>query len=107
MKKNPNLYDLQDVCSYFGLSEASIRRKVRATRAGEGCFPLPLFETGCRLLWRSIDITGWAGENGEVIDYTPAITTVPKATMQSHSTAIANATLESLGVKLPSKKLNP
>jgi len=101
MKKNPNLYDLKDVCNYFGLSEASIRRKVRATRAGEGCFPLPLFGSGCRLIWRKVDIESWRGEDAEVITYTPAILSQSPNRVQSQSNAIANAKLEALGVKLP------
>ena len=62
MKKSQNLLTIGEVCTYFGLSESVIRRKVRDTREGRGTFPLPLFKSGHRLLWRKCDIENWTGE---------------------------------------------
>jgi len=74
--KNDDLFGLTEVCGFFGLSESTIRRKVRSSRAGDGNFPLPLFGSGCRVLWRKVDILNWTGESGEVIRYdaTPPLT---------------------------------
>ena len=61
MKTSPDLIDLADVCAYFGLSESTIRRKVRESRAGISNFPLPLLRSRCRVLWRKSEIEAWGG----------------------------------------------
>jgi len=69
MKKNDDLFSMADVCEFYGLSESTIRRKVRNSRNGEGNFPLPLFGSGCRVLWRKDDILNWGGEDSEVVRF--------------------------------------
>lgn len=70
MRKSQNLLDIHEVCDYFGLSESTVRRKVRDSKDGKGCFPLPLFKTGCRVLWRKCDIEAWRGDDAEVVTLT-------------------------------------
>ena len=62
MKKNEDLFDLADVCGFFGLTESTVRRRVQESRSGRGSFPLPLFRPNHRLLWRRADIVDWCGE---------------------------------------------
>ena len=81
MKRREKLYDISDVCDYYGLSETTIRRKVRESRDGNGNFPLPLFKSGCKVLWRKSDIESWHGEESEVVHFTPT-------TSASHETPL-------------------
>ena len=60
MKKE--FFDLNDVCTYFCLSPSTVHRLIRESREGTRNFPLPLFKSGCRILWRRADIEGWTGE---------------------------------------------
>ena len=98
MTKSEDLLNITDLCNYFGLSESTIRRKVRDSRDGQGTFPLPLFRSGCRVLWKKSDIESWNGEDGEVIRYT-ASPTLPA--IQPKTSAQVRKGLEALGVKLP------
>jgi len=97
MKKSEDLLNITDLCNYFGLSESTIRRKVRDSRDGQGTFPISLFKSGCRVLWRRSDIENWNGEDGEVIRYT-ASPTLPAT--QPKTSAQVRKGLEALGVKL-------
>ena len=73
--KSEHLFDLADVCGYFGFSESTVRRKVQDSRNGLGNFPLPLFRSGHRLLWRREDILFWLGEDDEAIALAPSVPT--------------------------------
>ena len=80
VKKSDDLFDLHDVSVHFGLSESSIRRRVRASRNGESNFPLPLFGSGCRVLWKKSAVLAWAGEDSETIDFNPSmVPSMPQA----------------------------
>jgi predicted DNA-binding transcriptional regulator AlpA len=65
MKKSNDLLSLSEVCEYFGLSEATIRRKVRESRENGGGFPLPIFKANSSLRWRRDSIENWQGEEAE------------------------------------------
>jgi predicted DNA-binding transcriptional regulator AlpA len=67
MKKSTELFDIGDICDYFGISQATIRRRIQERRTGIGSFPLPLFRSGHRLLWRASDIRAWEGEEIEAV----------------------------------------
>ena len=56
VKKSDDLFDLPEVSAYFGISETTVRRKVRKRRETGVGFPLPLLSAGSRLLWRKEDI---------------------------------------------------
>jgi len=102
MVKNKDIYDITDTCNYFGLSESTIRRKVRESRNGECNFPLPLFKSGSKILWRKSDIESWGGEDEEVINFTPtAISAVPLPTQNLIDT---RKRLEKLGISVPHDK---
>jgi len=59
---SPNLLTIGEVADHFGLSESVIRRRIRAARQGRGRFPIPLFPSGHRVLFRRSDIEEWTGE---------------------------------------------
>jgi len=67
MEKNTELFNLEEVCRYFNLSESTIRRKICESREGKSNFPLPLFSSGCKVLWRKSDVINWSGEGSGVI----------------------------------------
>lgn len=95
MKTTVNHYTIADVCSHYGLSESTIRRKVHDAREGIGNFPLPLFGRGSRVLWRKEDILGWKGEgNTEVVTFTPS-TSQPMPPVASQSQATVHRRLMS------------
>ena len=104
MKASDDLLNLADVCNYFGLSESTIRRKVKDSREGIGNFPLPLFGSKCRVIWRKSDIESWRGEDGEIINFIPSLNQPKPQVVQS--SAKVRKELEKLGVKLPTHKSN-
>ena len=60
MNKNNDLFTIQEVCQYYGLSEQTIRRRIRESREGAGSFPRPIFGYGRKALWRRSDIENWS-----------------------------------------------
>ena len=96
MKKSDDLFDLNDMCNYFGLSESTIRRRVRNSRDGNGNFPLPLFASGSRVLWRKSEIESWRGEDAETITFTA--TPGPPSVQTRHANQVRKG-LEELGIK--------
>jgi predicted DNA-binding transcriptional regulator AlpA len=98
-KISDDLIDLEGVCNYFGLSESTIRRKIRETREGRGNFVLPLFGHKHRIVFRRSDIEGWRGEDAEVVTFTPSLP--PPNRQVLPSIAEVRKGLEALGVKLP------
>jgi len=101
MNTNPDLLDINAVSKYFSLSESSIRRRVRATREGNGNFPLPLFGSGCRVLWRKSDIENWRGEDAEVITYTPSLVLPAQPVVPIKNKAQVRKGLEAHGITFP------
>ena len=99
--KNDDLLTLAEVCSYFGLSESTIRRKVRDSRDGNGNFPLPLFGSKCRVLWRKSDIENWSGEDGDTMTFTPSLP--PPMPYVERNLAKVHKQLAALGVRLPTQ----
>ena len=100
-KKSQDLFDINQVSEYFGFSESTTRRKVRESRDGKGNFPLPLFKSGCRVLWRKADILAWAGEDGDVITYSPPPVPPPKAPLATD--AKVRRGLARFGINLPTE----
>ena len=101
MKTSNDLLNITDVCTYFGLSESTIRRKVRDSREGTGNFPLPLFGSKCRVLWRKSDIESWRGEDADTIIFSPSPVLPVQQATQITNTALVHKELKALGVKLP------
>jgi excisionase family DNA binding protein len=64
MTKDKDLFTIDDVCRYFGLSKQTIRRRIREAKLGKSTFPRPVFGYGRKALWRAKDITAWT-ETGE------------------------------------------
>ena len=98
MKRREKLYDISDVCDYYGLSESTIRRKVRESRDGNGNFPLPLFKSGCKVLWRKSDIESWRGEESEVIHFAPTTSATPETSLNLTET---HKRLARFGISIP------
>jgi len=102
MSTSPDLIDLAGVCVYFNLSESSIRRKVRDSREGRGNFPLPLFRSRCRVLWRRADIEAWQGEDGETVMFTPSHVPPAQRAIELPNGDQVRRSLEAFGINLPS-----
>jgi predicted DNA-binding transcriptional regulator AlpA len=101
MKKSPDLFDITDLSNHFGISESTIRRRVRASRNGQSNFPLPLFGSGYRVLWRKADVLAWAGEDSETLSFNPSPFPLIPQKVQTQNAAQIRRGLESLGVRLP------
>jgi predicted DNA-binding transcriptional regulator AlpA len=98
-KISEDLIDLKGVCDYYGLSESTVRRKIRETREGRGNFVLPLFGTKCRIVFRRSDIENWRGEDAEVVTFTSSLP--PQNPQVVQSDAQVRKGLEALGIKFP------
>lgn len=92
-----DLLSLEQVGEYFGLSESTIRRKVRASRKGLGNFPLPLFSANSRVLFRRSEIENWRGEDAEVTTFNPS--SIPQS-LQPQNAAQVRRVIETLGTKI-------
>ena len=102
MKKNDDLWSLTEVCEYFGLSESTIRRKIRDSRDGTGNFPLPLFGSKSRVLFKKDHILNYEGEDAEVIRFNP-LPIQPTQPVRTMSNAQVDKELAKLGVRLPAQ----
>jgi predicted DNA-binding transcriptional regulator AlpA len=60
MIKSSDLFTIQEVCRYYGLSEQTIRRRIKEARAGNSSFPSPIFGYGRKALWHREDIENWS-----------------------------------------------
>jgi predicted DNA-binding transcriptional regulator AlpA len=60
MSKNTDLFTIQEVCQYYGLSEQTIRRRIKDSKQGIGTFPCPIFGYGRKALWKKSDIESWS-----------------------------------------------
>ena len=56
MKKTSTLLNIQEVCKFYGLSEPTIRRRIREAKQGTGSFPAPIFGYGKKALWHRKDL---------------------------------------------------
>lgn len=59
MSKNTDLLSIQEICQYYGLSEQTIRRRIKEAKAGRSSFPRPIFGYGKKALWHKGDIENW------------------------------------------------
>jgi len=59
MSKSAGLLSIQDICQFYGLSEQTIRRRIKESREGTGSFPKPIFGYGRKGLWHREDIENW------------------------------------------------
>ena len=100
-KVSDALMTLPEVCNYYGQSESTVRRRIKDSREGRGNFPLPLFRSGCRVLWKRSDIENWNGEGGETITITPSpLPSFPKVS-PFPSADQTRRTLAGFGIDLP------
>lgn len=54
-----SLMTFKEVCKYFGMSAASLRRLIARRKRGESSFPAPILGWNRRGLWRRSDIEHW------------------------------------------------
>ena len=59
MSKSSDLMNIQEVCQYYGLSEQTIRRRIRESKLGCSSFPRPITGYSRKALWRRTDIEDW------------------------------------------------
>jgi predicted DNA-binding transcriptional regulator AlpA len=98
-KLSDDLLDLEGICNYFGMSESTVRRKIRETREGRGNFILPLFGSKCRILFRRSDVESWKGEEAEIINFSPSLPPLTPQVLPSD--AQVRKGLEAMGIKYP------
>jgi len=98
-KISEDLIDLKGVCDYFGLSESTVRRKIRETREGRGNFIIPLFGSKCRILFRRSDVESWKGEEAEAVNFIPSFP--PPTPQVIQNDAQVRKGLEAFGIKFP------
>ena len=101
VKKSDDLFDLPEVAGYFGISETTVRRKVRKRRETGVGFPLPLLSSGSRLLWRKEDIVNFRGEDAETIDFNPSMVPSMSQAPPIPTSEQVRKGLERHGIKLP------
>ena len=69
MQKSIEFVNIQEVCEYYGLSEQTIRRRIKEAKKGRSSFPKPIFGYGRKALWRRSEIENWTetepGETGQ------------------------------------------
>ena len=95
-----DLLTLTDLCSRFGISESTVRRRVRNARDGSESFPIPLFPHGCKLVWKRADVEAWGGEGAiEKITFNSASVPPTSQSAQNLNPAQVRRGLEKLGVR--------
>jgi len=88
------LMNVKQVAEHFGVSESTIRRRIRERKDGEGSFPIPVFGFGKIARWRRYDIENWTEIESEIITIeTPSQT---KSRVKAAQTGLA-----ALGIKTP------
>ena len=86
--------NVKQVAEYFGISESTLRRRLRDRKNGEGTFPTPIFGFNKVARWRRYDIENWY-ETG------PDIITVESPTQINRKVESAKKSLTTLGIKVP------
>ena len=94
---NEELLNVKQVAFFFGVSESTIRRRIRERKNGDGTFPIPIFGFGRIARWRKSDIESWS-------EIEPAIITVETPAQQNSKIVAAQKGLAGLGIKVPKAK---
>jgi len=61
------LMDIKQVANFFGISESTVRRRLRDRKNGEGSFPIPVFGFNRIARWHRVDIESWSEIEPEII----------------------------------------
>ena len=61
------LMDIKQVANFFGISESTVRRRLRDRKNGEGSFPIPVFGFNRIARWHRADIESWSEIEPEII----------------------------------------
>ena len=101
VQKSPDLFDLTDISNHFGISESTVRRKVKISREQGFGFILPLFSSGSKLLWRKEDVLAWKGENPETIEFNSLPISPPPQVIQTKTDNQVRKGLARFGIELP------
>ena len=94
------LMDVKQVAEHFGVSESTIRRRIKERKDGEGSFPVPVFGFNRVARWRRLDIENWN-------EIEPEIITVETPTQKNQKVKQAQSGLAALGIKTPKKCNEP
>ena len=97
MTKDSEFWNIQQVAAFFGVSESTIRRRLRDRRNGVGTFLVPAFGFGKIARFRRVDVENWCEE-------VPEIVTVETPAQQNHKIKVAQEGLAGLGIKVQKKK---
>jgi len=60
MTQDKTMWTIQQICDFYGLSEQTIRRRIRDAKAKKSSFPKPVFGYGRKGLWHAEDIINWS-----------------------------------------------
>ena len=88
------LMNVKQVAEHFGVSESTIRRRIKERKDGEGSFPIPVFGFNRVARWRRFDIENWN-------EIEPEIITVETPSQTKSRVKAAQTGLAALGIKTP------
>jgi len=86
--------NVKQVAEHFGVSESTIRRRIRERKDGEGSFPVPVFGFNRVARWRRFDIENWSETEPEII-------AIETSAQVSRRVKAARSGLAALGYKVP------
>ena len=95
--KTTEFMNIKQVAEYFGVSESTIRRRLRDRRNGIGSFLVPAFGFGKIARFRRTDVENWS-------EVEPDIVTVETPSQQNRKVELAQKGLADFGIKVPKKK---
>jgi len=97
MTKDLEFWNIKQVAEYFGVSESTIRRRLRDRKNGVGSFLIPVFGFGKVAKFRRSDVENWS-------EVEPEIITVETPTQQNRKVELAQQGLAHFGIKVSKKK---
>ena len=97
MSKDLEFWNIKQVAAFYGVSESTIRRRLRDRKNGIGSFIIPVFGFGKVAKFRRSDVESWSETEPEVV-------TVETPTQANLKIEQAQKGLAGLGIKVSKKK---
>ena len=98
MTKDLEFWNIKQVAEYYGVSESTIRRRIRDRKNGIGTFIIPVFGFGKVAKFRRADVESWNEDVPEVI-------TVETPAQQNRKVELAQKGLADFGIRVSKKKI--
>ena len=93
MNKDLEFWNTKQVAAYFGVSESTIRRRIRDRKNGVGTFLIPVFGFGKIAKFRRSDVENWSSA-------VPEIVMVETPAQQNRKVELAQEGLARFGIKV-------